>query len=49
MSVFSFFFLGGGHTAGYLFIKNLKYNKICADVSISENIQYFDNFIGFCS
>ena len=30
-------------------MKALKFNKNFADVSISENIQNFDDFSGFCS
>ena len=32
----------------YLFMKALKFNKKLADVSISEKIQNFDDFSGFC-
>ena len=37
------------HTFGYLFMKALKFNKNSADVSISEKLQSFDDFSGFCS
>ena len=36
------------HIFGYLFMKALNLTKI-ADVSISEKIQNFDHFSGFCS
>ena len=42
-------FLEEKHTFVYLFMKALKFNKNFADVSISEKIQNFDDFSGFCS
>ena len=42
-------FWGEKHTFGYLVMKALKFNKNFADVSISEKIQNFDDFSGFCS
>ena len=42
-------FFGEKHTFGYLFMKALKCNQKFADVIISEKIQNFDDFSGFCS
>ena len=42
-------FFGEKHTFGNLFMKALKFIKHFADVSISEKIQNFDDFSGFCS
>ena len=40
---------GEHNTFGYVFMKTLKFGKKFADVSISEKIQNFDDFSGFCS
>ena len=41
-------FLGKKHNFGYFYTKALKFNKNFADISISEKIQNFDDFSGFC-